>query len=87
MKSQTYLRNIAIVAMTRCLLLPHLVLSQALKTPLSQNILTILTNEISGQFIFSNEVLIVGAPWIRDEGEFTDPPDKSDPTQMKRVVF
>lgn len=43
----------------------------ALKTPLKQDLLTLLTNEISGQFAFNNEVLLAGAPWIRDAGEFT----------------
>lgn len=45
---------------------------EAIKTPLKQEILTLLTNEISGQFIFNNEVLLAGAPWIRGEDEFTD---------------
>jgi hypothetical protein len=45
---------------------------EAIKTPLKQEVLTLLTNEISGQFIFNNEVLLAGAPWIRGEDEFTD---------------
>ena len=44
----------------------------ALETPLKQEILTMLTNEISGQMIYNNEVLLAGAPWIRDREEFTD---------------
>jgi hypothetical protein len=44
----------------------------AIKTPLEQEILTLLTNEVSGQFIFNNEVLLAGAPWIRNDNEFTD---------------
>ncbi len=43
----------------------------ALRTPLSQEILDMLANEISGQIIFNNEVLLAGAPWIRDQKEFT----------------
>jgi len=43
-----------------------------LKTPLSQDILDMLTNEISGQIIYNNEVLLAGAPWIRDRSEFVD---------------
>ena len=43
----------------------------ALKTPLSQDILTLLANELSGQIIFNNEVTLAGAPWIRDKKEFT----------------
>ncbi|MFC2166331.1 M28 family peptidase [Acidobacteriota bacterium] len=30
-----------------------------------------MTNEISGQFIFNNEALLAGAPWLRGENEFT----------------
>jgi hypothetical protein len=43
-----------------------------LQTPLTQEILTLLSNEISGQIIFNNEVILAGAPWIRDPGEFSD---------------
>lgn len=43
----------------------------ALKTPLSQDILTLLANEISGQIIFNNEVILAGAPWIRSEQELS----------------
>jgi len=45
--------------------------STVLKTPLNQEMLTLLTNEISGQFIFNNEVILAGAPWVRDPDEFT----------------
>jgi len=41
------------------------------KTPLSQDILNILVNEISGQIIFNNEVILAGAPWIRNAAEFS----------------
>lgn len=44
----------------------------ALKTPLSQETLDMLANEISGQIIFNNEVILAGAPWIRDQKEFTE---------------
>jgi len=44
---------------------------EALETPLKQEILTLFTNEISGQVIFNNEVRLAGAPWIRDREEFT----------------
>ncbi len=46
--------------------------SQALKTPLDQEILDILANEISGQIIYNNEVMLAGAPWVRERKEFTD---------------
>jgi len=54
------------------LLVPVTLLSQALKTPLDQKVLDILTNEISGQMIFNNEVMLAGAPWVRELNEFTD---------------
>lgn len=72
MKLKSYLRSFVIGAIICCLLFPNFVFSQALKTPLSQEVLTILTNEISGQFIFNNEVLLAGAPWKREKNEFTD---------------
>jgi len=43
----------------------------ALRTPLPQAVLDLLANEISGQMIFNNEVLLAGAPWLRDRREFT----------------
>jgi aminopeptidase YwaD len=46
--------------------------SNALETPLKQEILDILSNEISGQVIYNNMVAVSGAPWLRDEAEFTD---------------
>ncbi|MCJ7580927.1 MAG: M28 family peptidase [Candidatus Aminicenantes bacterium] len=42
------------------------------KTPLSLDILNILANEISGQMIFNNEVILAGAPWIRNTAEFAN---------------
>lgn len=46
--------------------------SPALKTPLPQELLTMLANEISGQVIFNNEVKLAGAPWLREKKEFSD---------------
>lgn len=43
--------------------------AQPLKTPLDQEVLTLLSNEISGQMAFNNEVLLAGAPWLRDRTE------------------
>jgi len=43
----------------------------ALRTPLPQAVLDLLADEISGQMIFNNEVLLAGAPWMRDPKEFT----------------
>jgi len=45
-------------------------IGEPLKTPLSQDLLTLLTNEISGQIAFNNLVKLAGAPWLRDPGEF-----------------
>ncbi len=42
------------------------------RTPLPQDILDLLANEISGQIIYNNEVKLAGAPWLRDEREFKE---------------
>ncbi|MCJ7487833.1 MAG: M28 family peptidase [Candidatus Aminicenantes bacterium] len=42
------------------------------RTPLPQDVLDILANEISGQIVFNNEVKLAGAPWLREEREFKD---------------
>ncbi len=42
------------------------------KTPLAQDVLDLLANEISGQIIYNNEIKLAGAPWLRDEREFKD---------------
>jgi hypothetical protein len=41
------------------------------KTPLKQDVLNLLANEISGQMMFNNVVRLAGAPWVRDPSEFT----------------
>lgn len=46
--------------------------SPVLKTPLPPEIVNLLANEVSGQIIFNNLVRLAGAPWLRDEKEFTD---------------
>ncbi len=46
--------------------------SPVLKTPLPPEILNLLANEVSSQIIFNNLVRLAGAPWLRDEKEFTD---------------
>jgi hypothetical protein len=43
----------------------------SLETPLQQDLLTLLTNEISGQMAFNTLVKLAGAPWVRDPAEFT----------------
>lgn len=42
----------------------------ALNTPLSQELLTLLANEVSGQMAFNNLMRLAGAPWVRDPREF-----------------
>ena len=42
------------------------------KPPLSQEVIDLLVNEISGQIIYNNEVILAGAPWIRDRREFSE---------------
>ncbi len=44
----------------------------ALKTPLPQEFLTRLANEVSGSIAFNNLVRLAGAPWVRDPGEFAE---------------
>jgi aminopeptidase YwaD len=39
-------------------------------TPLPQEVLDLLANEISGQIVFDNEVKLAGAPWLRGPREF-----------------
>jgi len=72
MKPAALLRSIITVIIIIGLSLPCSSQKSALETPLSQDILTMLTNEISGQVIYNNEVLLAGAPWIRDRSELTD---------------
>ena len=45
--------------------------NRALKTPLKQETLNLLANELSGQMAFNNVVKLAGAPWIRDRQEFS----------------
>jgi aminopeptidase YwaD len=45
--------------------------SSVLRTPLRQETLDLLANEVSGQMAFNNQVKLAGAPWLRDEKEFT----------------
>ena len=47
------------------------------KTPLPQEVLTLLANEVSGQMAFNNEVRLAGAPWVRDRAEFAGTLDEA----------
>ncbi len=42
------------------------------KTPLAQKTIDLLVDEISGQVIYNNEIILCGAPWIREKEEFSD---------------
>ncbi len=46
-------------------------ISTVLRTPLRQETLDLFANEVSGQMAFDNQVRLAGAPWVRDEKEFT----------------
>ncbi|KPJ94356.1 MAG: hypothetical protein AMS18_03830 [Gemmatimonas sp. SG8_17] len=64
---------LACLSIVTTLPLPSLAAAQdPLETPLEAELLTLLTNEISGQMAFNNLVKLAGAPWIRDPAEFTD---------------
>ena len=64
--------TVSVVFITNIFLVfAEVVQAQVLKTPLKQEVLDILTNEISGQMIFNNQVLLSGAPWVRSPEEFT----------------
>lgn len=41
------------------------------RTPLKQEILSLIANEVSGQVAFNNEVLLAGAPRLRERAELT----------------
>jgi len=45
--------------------------SQPLKTPLSDELLALFANEVSGQMAFDNMVKLAGAPWLRAPDELT----------------
>jgi hypothetical protein len=47
-------------------------LPEALETPLPQETLNLLANEVSGQMVYQNIVKLAGAPWLRDTQEFAD---------------
>jgi len=42
------------------------------RTPLPQEVLDLLANEISGQIVFNNEIKLAGAPWLREPGELKE---------------
>ena len=45
--------------------------SEPLRTPLSQDLLHLLADEVSGQMAFDNMVKLAGAPWLRAPEELT----------------
>jgi len=63
------------VAVLACLAVFTLTLAgqgSPISTPLPQDVLTLLANEISGQLVFNNQIKLAGAPWQRDASEFAD---------------
>lgn len=70
----TRLLSLTLFLVTSLILSPADLIGQIdpLKTPLSQEVLELLTNEISGQMVYNNLVLVAGAPWLRSENEFED---------------
>jgi hypothetical protein len=63
---------VVLVLLASILFAPSIARAQgALETPLRQELLTLLTNEISGQVAFNNVVKLAGAPWLRDRAEFS----------------
>ncbi|MFC1628233.1 M28 family peptidase [Gemmatimonadota bacterium] len=72
MKSSKTTRSATVTLLLVLFCCPRPVSAQGITTPLEQEILALLTNEISGQMIFNNEVMLAGAPWVREEGELTD---------------
>jgi aminopeptidase YwaD len=66
---------VILALMISLLIIPHSSSSQVQrfpKTPLPHKTLGLLADEISGQVIYNNEVILAGAPWIRNTNEFTD---------------
>ncbi|UCC84503.1 MAG: M28 family peptidase [Gemmatimonadota bacterium] len=65
--------SIVVLVLLASILAPPSIASaqRALETPLRQGLLTLLTNEISGQVAFNNLVKLAGAPWLRDPAEFS----------------
>ncbi|MDH4220717.1 MAG: hypothetical protein OEW23_18315, partial [Candidatus Aminicenantes bacterium] len=70
-----YKYAVILALMISLLIIPHSSSSQVQrlpKTPLPHKTLGLLADEISGQVIYNNEVILAGAPWIRDKNDFTD---------------
>jgi hypothetical protein len=69
------LKHLIILALVLLIFsIPHSGVSQSPrfpKTPLSSKTLGLLVDEISGQVIYNNEVILCGAPWIREREEFS----------------
>ncbi|MDD8027590.1 MAG: M28 family peptidase [Acidobacteriota bacterium] len=46
--------------------------SLPIPTPLPQDLLTLLANEVSGQMAYNNLMRLAGAPWVRDAAELKE---------------
>lgn len=70
-----YKRLLASALLVLFLSTPYAMIGQSPRlprTPLSAKTMNLLANEISGQVIYNNEIILAGAPWIREKGEFSD---------------
>ncbi len=56
----------------------------AIKTPLPQALLTLISNEVSGQMAFNNLMRLAGAPWVRSVQELRE--TMSETIELERLV-
>jgi len=57
-----------------------------LETPLPEDLLLLMANEISGQDAFNNMVRLAGAPWLREPGELTGETNFYESRELLRMV-
>jgi aminopeptidase YwaD len=60
--------------------------SDPLKTPLSEDLLLLLADEISGQDAFNNMVKLAGAPWLRTPEELSGTANFYESEELHRMV-
>lgn len=61
--------------------------SDPLKTPLSEDLLLLLADEISGQDAFNNMVKLAGAPWLRTPEELSGESNFYESEELHRMVL
>lgn len=57
-----------------------------LRTPLPEEVLLLMANEVSGQDAFNNMVKLAGAPWIREPKELTGETDFYESRELLRMA-